>query len=358
LLLSTITIVLLILFSLQTLKADDNNSNNTLSDETYAQELGSLIDMQNNEERNQQLISNKIIRVAINPILLPIMNKFSDNFYGQLSFTKLDSAFNNESDGIIKFCYNNNDINALVITRKLNEYEKNFCVSKSQSNLQEIKIGYYGLAIIGHKEKKDIGLSTQILFKALSKRFSTLDGFLQNKNLKWSDINRLLPNEQIKFYGQLTDSPPYNYLMSRIILNSCASDKYTQEKFTNSNILREQCIGIRTDGVYLGDSSDARLALQKIFSEKNSYGIVQYNIYQNNMENTSLHSFNGVTPTFENIKNETYGLSFPIYIYMKKNKIEENNLIKTFAQDITNKNAIGKDGYLKDFGLISLETKE
>jgi phosphate transport system substrate-binding protein len=76
------------------------------------------------------------------------------------------------------------------------------------------------------------------------------------------------------------------------------------------------------------------------------------------MENTSLHSFNGVTPTFENIKNETYGLSFPIYIYMKKNKIEENNLIKTFAQDITNKNAIGKDGYLKDFGLISLETKE
>ena len=126
-----------------------------ISDETYKKELG-----QDNVIQNQQLINNKIMRVAINPILLPMMNKFSDHFYGQLSFTKLDSPFNNESDGIEKFCYNANAINALIITRKLNEYEKNFCKSKSKSNIEEIQIGHYSLMIIGHKEKKDIKKNT------------------------------------------------------------------------------------------------------------------------------------------------------------------------------------------------------
>ena len=329
-----------------------------ISDEIYAKELGSIIDLQENEIQNQQLINNKIMRVAINPILLPMMNKFSDNFYGQLSFTKLDSPFNNESDGIEKFCYNDNAINALIITRRLNEYEKNFCASKSQSNLEEMQIGHYSFMIIGHKEKKDINLSTKMLFQALARRFSTLDDFIINKNFKWSDINHLLPNEQIKFYGQFIDSPAYSYLVSRVILNSCISDKYTQEKFKDSKILNEQCRGIRTDGIYLGDSSDARLALQKIFSEKNSYSIVQYNIYKNNKDTLSLHSFNGITPTVENIRNGTYGLSFPIYIYVKKNKIEENNLVKSFVMDIKNKNAIGQTGYLKDYGLITLDMND
>jgi phosphate transport system substrate-binding protein len=321
-----------------------------ISDETYKKELG-----QDNVIQNQQLINNKIMRVAINPILLPMMNKFSDHFYGQLSFTKLDSPFNNESDGIEKFCYNANAINALIITRKLNEYEKNFCKSKSKSNIEEIQIGHYSLMIIGHKEKKDINLSTRILFQALARRFSTLDDFLINKNFKWSDINRLMPNEQIKFYGQFIDSPSYSYLVNRVILNSCISDKYTQEQFKDMKLLNEQCRGIRTDGVYLGDSSDGRLALQKIFSEKNSYSIVQYNVYQNNKSTLSLHSFNGVIPTLENIRNGTYGLSFPIYIYVKKNKIEESNLLKSFLMDIKNKNAVGQSGYLKDHGLITLD---
>ena len=308
-----------------------------------------------NEEKTEidsKLLDSKIIRVATSSILTPIISKFADNFHGQISIVKLDSDFDNESDATDKLCSGNQDVPILMIHRKLNNYEKAFCRRSAKTEVIETKIGYYAMIIAANKNNKFIDLSSKLIYKAISQNFGSVDKISKNSYTKWSDISKNLPNTPIQFYGPFVLSASYSFLINKTIFLSCLSDKYLKDKFDKISDLEIECKKVRSDSKYVGDRLDSRLTLSKLFSEKDSYGFIHYGIYELNKTNLQTIRFNGVEPSLENIYKEEYQLSFPIYLYVKKNKLQQGTLPYKLYEEIKNVNAIGKNGYLKDIGLI------
>jgi phosphate transport system substrate-binding protein len=300
-------------------------------------------------------ISGKILRIGIEPILLNLFNKFSDNFYSQISYIKNNNA-NDRYESIRKICQSD-DISFVITTKPLNEYEKLLCKNYNEELIEE-KIGYYGFVFITKNSNDSIEFTSKTIFKALS--IHSIKNFHNQKEQyqSWNEINKNFPNFNIKIYGPFIESSEFEFLSENFIKNNCMAIIYHQEKFSDFLKLQKFCKEIKNDGTYVGDNIEGRLILEKVLSEEGSYGIAPYNLYEKNNESLFYKNFNGVEPTKQNILNDKYPLSYPILIYYKKSSINASNkLMNDFLQEIKNANMIGKNGLLVNYGLISLEEK-
>uniref|UniRef100_UPI00345A1FA8 substrate-binding domain-containing protein n=1 Tax=uncultured Microbulbifer sp. TaxID=348147 RepID=UPI00345A1FA8 len=62
----------------------------------------------------------------------------------------------------------------------------------------------------------------------------------------------------------------------------------------------------------------------------------------------------GQEPTFDSIADQSYPVSRPLFIYVKKAHVDVVPGIKQFLAEFTNDRAWGDEGYLADKGMIPL----
>ncbi len=294
-------------------------------------------------------VEEKILRIAVDPLLSPLFNKFAENFYHQISYTKIENK-NSRTNLIQKLCSDGNGLSIFITYNKLNPSENSICLGKN-IKIKEEKLGYYGFVFVGNKKREDDNMEffRSHLYKALTKEFLLGSG-KKNSYKKWSDVNKTLSDDLISIYGPFTESEEFQFLSDNFISKQCAANYYNQEKYEKFDELLKVCKEIRTDGVYIGDSLDSRLTVQKVSSDELNYGIVLYSVYKKYQDLLSLKSFDGVFPTRENILSGKYGLTVPIYIYYKD--ATTHKLTNDFLQEINSKNIKGEDGLLSDFGFI------
>ena len=306
------------------------------------------------EEQNIDIKNGdiKILRIGIEPILLNLFNKFSDNFYHPTSYVKINNS-NERLNSMRKICQNE-EVSFLIVMKPLNDYEKFLCSNYNGEKLVEEKIGYYAFVFITSNSNDSIELTSSTIFKALSIHSIKNYDDQSEQYQSWNEIHKNFPDTTIKIYGPFVESVEFEFLSQNFIINQCMANPYNQEKFQDFLKLQKFCQEIKKDGTYVGDSIDGRVIVEKIFSEKESYGIVPYNVLQNNKNTFIAKRFNGVEPSKSNILNGKYPLSYPIFIYHKANI--SNNLVKDFLTEIKNNNIIGEDGLLTNHGLISLES--
>ena len=297
-------------------------------------------------------INEKILRIGLEPILQNLFNKFSDNFYHQISYIKINN-FNERYNTIRKICQSD-DIPFLIVTNPLSDYEKMLCKNYNEELLEE-KIGYFAFVFITSNKEDRVDLTSSTIFKGLSTH--TMKNFNNsNEQYKsWYEINKSFPKSDIKIYGPFAESQGFEFLSNIFIKNNCMANAYNQEKFPDFLKLQKFCQEIKKDGSYIGDSVDGRLTIEKVFSEKSSYGIVSYDIYEKHKDSFVYKNFDGVEPSRQNILNDKYPLSYPILIYYKKSVLSSSKLAKDFFQEIKNKNTIGQDGLLANYGLVSIQ---
>jgi phosphate transport system substrate-binding protein len=305
----------------------------------------------NSSISNENINNNRILRIAIEPILLNLMSKFSDNFTHQISYLKINNI-NERYDSIRKICQNE-DISFLIVTKSLNEYEKFLCSRYNNSELLEEKIGYYGFVFVTSNSEDLIELTSSTIFKALSIHSIKNIADRNEQYQSWKEIHKSFPDQKIQIYGPFMELPEFEFLLKSLVITQCMSNPYNQDNFSDFFQLEKFCREIKKDGTYSGESLDGRIILEKILNEKNAFGIVPYHIYERNKDSFFLKRFDGVTPSQDNILNNRYSLSYPIFIYYKKGV--SNSMINDFLKEIKNSYIIGENGLLANHGLISLK---
>ena len=247
-------------------------------------------------------------------------------------------------------------------SRRIKKSEVELCAKNGVKDVVEIKIGYDGIVIANSKKSPQMTLTLQQLFLALAKQVpeGNKDGgkLVPNPNKTWKDIDPSLPDRKIEVLGPPPTSGTRDAFNELAIEGGCKQFKSLAAMKGDKKTYRAVCRGIREDGAYIEAGENDNLIVQKLDANPNAFGVFGYSFLDQNADKLQGSPVNGIAPTFENIAEQKYPVSRPLYFYVKKAHVGTIPGMKEYVAEFTSDKAWGNDGYLADRGLIPMDEKE
>ncbi len=242
-------------------------------------------------------------------------------------------------------------------SKKISASEIKLCKLNKIENIVELVIGYQGIFFVGNNELPILNLNKVDLFNALSSM--TVNNGVLEKNTRrvWRDVNKKLPERTIKVFGPTKNTEMYNMLISEVFTNTCMHIREFQN-YQKSDLdnLKRTCSSIRTGVVYLPIKDNYNSLAKILIDDRESLGIATYSfikIFNNQIKGQPIE---GVEPTYNNIVNNIYPLSKPIYMYFTSDILTDNEDTdeKEFIKYTISHKVIGEKSTLQYQPFISI----
>jgi phosphate transport system substrate-binding protein len=252
----------------------------------------------------------------------------------------------------------NPDITGASRAMKKSEFE--LCTKNGVGDITEIQIGYDGLSIAQSSKGKPMDLTKAQIFLALASEVPNGDKLVPNPYKKWSDVDKSLPDTAITVYGPPPTSGTRDAFVELAMHEGCkALDYYKKQKDTLSKedfekLLKEKCTPMRQDGPFIEAGENDNLIVQRIEADPNAVGIFGYSFLYENQDKLQGVKIAGVAPSFDTIADHSYGLSRPLFIYVKNAHRKVIPGMDEFLAEYTSDEAMGDGGYLHERGLVVL----
>jgi phosphate transport system substrate-binding protein len=94
--------------------------------------------------------------------------------------------------------------------------------------------------------------------------------------------------------------------------------------------------------------------VQRIEADPNAVGIFGYSFLYENEDKLQGVKIGSIAPSFETIADKSYGLSRPLFFYIKNAHRKVIPGLDDFVAEYTSNDAMGPDGYLHERGLVVL----
>ncbi|WP_104668415.1 PstS family phosphate ABC transporter substrate-binding protein [Ensifer adhaerens] len=243
-------------------------------------------------------------------------------------------------------------------SRAIKESEVKLCADKGVTDITEAMIGYDGLSIaVSRANQADWNLTEEQIFKALAAELPDDKGTLvPNPNKKWSDIDASLPGTNIVVFGPPPTSGTRDAFVELVMHDGCKGlpgmadlKKADEKKWT------EVCSRMRQDGPFVEAGENDNLIVQRLESDPNSVGIFGYSFLYENSDKLKDVKINGVEVSFDTIKDGSYPVARPLFVYIKNAHRDVIPGMKEFLEEFVSDSALGPDGYLAERGLTPLD---
>jgi len=241
-------------------------------------------------------------------------------------------------------------------SRQIKKSEFDDCVKNGVTDVVEIKVGFDGLSVAQSKDAKDLQLTKQQLFQALAKMVPDKDGKLvANPNKMWSDIDPSLPAVKIEVLGPPTTSGTRDSF-AELVMEAGALKYPAMADLKKSDAKAFEAVwkSMREDGAYIDAGENDNLIVQKLQANPNALGIFGYSFLEQNASSIKDVTIDGVKANYETIADGSYKVSRPLFIYVKKQHIDQIPGMKEFIAEYVSAKALGEDGYLSEKGLVTL----
>ncbi len=247
-------------------------------------------------------------------------------------------------------------------SRRIKKSEVERCAENGISDIVEVKFGYDGIVIANSIEKSRYELTKQQVFLALAKDVPSPDGaekLVPNPYKRWSDIDASLPNEEIRVLGPPPTSGTRDAFAELALEGGCKTYDWIKAiRKQDKKVYKAICHTVREDGAWVEAGENDNLIVQKIQADSRTLGVFGFSFLEQNSDIIQGATMNGVAPEFENIASGSYGISRPLYFYVKSAHVELIPGIKEYLAEFTSDRAWGEDGYLVDKGMIPMPTAE
>ena len=244
-------------------------------------------------------------------------------------------------------------------SRAIKKSEFDQCVANGVTDIIELKIGFDGIVIANAKGGPTYNLKLEQLYRALADELPAGQGFAKNTAKRWNEIDPSLPAQAILVYGP----PPTSG--TRDAFSELALEKGARKipvldalKGSDEDAFKARAHTVRQDGAWVDSGENDNAIVQTLTKTPNAVGVFGYSFLENNMDTVKAAAVDGVAPTFETISNGTYPVSRSLYIYVKKANIGVTPGLREFVQAFVSDAATGKQGYLRERGLIPLPETE
>ena len=247
-------------------------------------------------------------------------------------------------------------------SRRIKKNEFNQC-KENGIDVVEIKVGYDGIVIANSKKAKLLNLTKRQIFLALAKQVpeGNKEGgsLVDNPNKKWSDIDPNLPNKKIEVLGPPPTSGTRDAFNELAIEGGCKTfPKLKAIKKQDKKKYKAICRAVREDGAFIEAGENDNLIVQKLVENENAFGVFGFSFLIENEDKIQGSTVDGMTPTMESIADKSYGVSRPLYFYVKLAHVDVIPGIREFLAEYTSEDSWGPGGYLEERGMIPMPENE
>jgi phosphate transport system substrate-binding protein len=212
------------------------------------------------------------------PLAERMAERFQDEGYsGNITIDSIGSGA-----GFERFC-GAGETDISDASRPIKDAERENCAAIGREPI-EFRIGTDALAVVVSQENDFIGNATM---EELATIFS-------NAAETWSDVNASWPDEPIQRFIPGTDSGTFDFFVEAVF----DSDEVPHLSASNTQL-----------------SEDDNVLVQGILGSPYAIGYFGYAYYAENADTLKVLSVEGVEPTRENVDNNSYPLSRPLFMY-------------------------------------------
>ncbi len=253
-------------------------------------------------------------------------------------------------------------------SRAMKKSEWEMCAQNGVTDVTEVMFGYDGLTIAHALDAPDMDLSKVQLYLALAKEVPQEGRLVPNPYSMWRDIDPNLPEMPIRVYGPPPTSGTRDAFVELVFHEVCKKGLLPFWKAKKAELaadpkafkqyMKEHCSAMRTDGPFIESGENDNIIVQKLMADTEAMGIFGYSFLYENEDKLKPVKINGVDPSIETIADGTYGLSRPLFFYIKNPHRRFVPGMNEYIAEFVSEEAIGPDGYLVERGLVPLPEAE
>ena len=246
-------------------------------------------------------------------------------------------------------------------SRAMKKSEWELCNKNGVRDITEVQIGYDGLSVALSRSGADFDLTKEQMYLALSAEVPVDGKLVKNPYKMWNEIDKTLPASKITVYGPPPTSGTRDAFVELAMHKGCETLGYFKDqkkkldKGAYKKLIKAKCTPMRQDGPFIEAGENDNLIVQRLSSDKAALGIFGYSFLFENLDKLKAVKVKGVEPSFETIASGKYGISRPLFFYIKNAHRKVIPGMDDFIEAYVSEEAMGPDGYLKERGLVALD---
>ena len=303
------------------------------------------------------------IKIVGSSTVYPFATAVAEKFGKTTEFKTPVVESTGSGGGAKLFCAGAGEIHPDVTnaSRRMKKTEFETCTA-NQVSVTEVLIGYDGIVVANFKQSPRLSLTRKDLFLALAKNVPNPDGSestVANPYKTWQDVNPQLPDVAIEVLGPPPTSGTRDAFVELAMEGGCKNFPWIKAmKKKDKGAYKSLCHTVREDGSYVESGENDNLIVRRLEKNPNALGIFGYSFLEENSAKVQGSIIEGVAPTFDTIADGSYGISRPLYFYVKNNHVGVIPGIKEYVEEFTQDSTWGPDGYLVERGMIPLPDAE
>jgi len=252
-------------------------------------------------------------------------------------------------------------------SRAMKPSEKELCEKNGVTDVTEVLLGYDGLSIANSRKGTKFSVSKPQLYQALAAKVPVDGKLVDNPYKKWSDIDKSLPDQVITAYGPPPTSGTRDAFVELVFHHVCKKGKLpfwvdaakkAGDKKAFKKMYKADCTAMRTDGPFIEAGENDNLIVQRLDADPKAVGIFGYSFLFENQDKLQALQIGGVEPSMETIASGKYGISRPLFIYIKNAHRKVIDGMPAFIEAYVSDEAMGDAGYLSERGLVVLPAED
>ncbi|CAM4027318.1 substrate-binding domain-containing protein [Vreelandella rituensis] len=223
---------------------------------------------------------------------------------------------------------------------KVSEFER--CVENGVTDITEVYIGSDGIAFAQTADNEPMPVTREQIFLAAAQLVPVDGELVENPYTNWNQIDSSFPDREIVIVGPPTTSGTRDSFEELIM--EAASESFPE--------YGEEYSDIRADGGWVDGGENDNLIVQRLTQDSTAFGVFGYSFLEENDNVLIGSSIDGVDPTPDTIASEEYPVARTMFFYIKNQHAEEVPVMYEYAEMFASDMMIGRDGLLRDIGLI------
>lgn len=294
-----------------------------------------------------------VIHLTGSSTVLPFANIVAETFGQNTTFKTPVVEGGGTGAGIAKFCegVGEGSVDIADASRKMKSGEANTCRKNGVTGFLELRFGYDGVVFASAVNGPGFAFTPSMLFKAMAADVAVDGKLVANPYTNWNQIDPSLPNQEIMLFIPGSKHGTREVFDQKVTTKGCTVFK-TDKLFKARDGKADACLTYRTDGRVVEIDGDYTETLSRLKANPQAVGVFGLSFYENNTDKLQVASFQGVVPNKGSIASGKYGISRPLFIYVKTQNYGVVPGLKEFAQFFVSDEIAGAGGPLESYGLV------
>jgi len=249
----------------------------------------------------------------------------------------------------------------VLSTHPLRPALTNECLKNGVEHMVRVELGR-GAFVLAVRAGSDLTkLTARQVYMALARDVPDGDQFRRNTAIRWSDLNRTLPQQDIRFQLPLRTDADRALFNALVMQGGCRSEPLAQAIF-GADERTARCVATRVDRVKEVPRDQAVRELMN--APVGTVGVLPYrDVVQSGGQLVAI-ALDGVVPTDETIVEGTYEFATMYWLYAKRGQAAHHRAPKVDAavdriiSYALTEQVIGSDGFLAGLGLIPISAED